>query len=167
MRTSIRTLAALVGATLVAAAAVGVPSAFANEPATTTITVNTSFRNPSMSTACGFPVQQSAVGEIRVTTFSDGTVMQHRDLTITVSANGVTIAAKHQATFFTESGVRTSAGIVALFDLPDGRRLAADVGRLVVDLATREVRFEAGPHEVLNGPIPGQPTLLCPYLTGA
>ena len=149
------------------AAALGAPAALADQPVTTTMIVNTSFTNPVMSAACGFPVQQSAVGEIRVTTFSDGTVMQHRDLTITQSANGVTIVAKHQVTFFTDGGVRTSAGLVALFDLPDGRRLAADVGRLVVVLAPREVLFEAGTHEVLNGPIPGQATLLCPYLTGA
>ena len=154
-------------AALAVAALVGAPAALADQPVTTTMTVNTSFTNPVMSAACGFPVQQSAVGEIRVTSFSDGRVMQHRDLTITQSANGVTIVAKHQVTFFTDGGVRTSAGIVALFDLPDGRMLAADVGRLVVNLSPREVLFEAGPHAVNNGPIPGQATLLCPYLAGA
>jgi hypothetical protein len=161
-----RTLTAALALCVVAALA-GAPAALADQPSTTTITVNTSFTNPIMSAACGFPVQQSAVGEIRVTTFSDGRVVQHRDLTITQSANGLTIVAKHQVTFFVESGERTSAGLVALFELPDGGRLAADVGGLVVDLATREVLFEAGPHDVLNGPIPGQATLLCPYFAGA
>jgi hypothetical protein len=139
-------------------------TAAADQPATTTITVDTTFTNPVMSAFCGFPVQQSAVGEIRVTTFADGRVVQHRDLTISQSANGVTIVAKHQVTFFVENGERTSAGLVALFDLPDGRKFAADVGRLIVDLGTREVLFDAGRHDVLDGPIPGQATVLCPHL---
>ena len=157
-----RTFAALVAAAGTALSFAG--TAAADQPTTTIIPVNTSFTNQVLSAACGFPVQQTAVGEVRQTTFLDGRVVQHRDLTITVSANGVSIPAKHQVTFFTENGVRTSAGLVALFDLPDGGKLAADVGRLVVNLSPREVLFEAGRHDVNNGPIPGQPTLLCPYL---
>jgi hypothetical protein len=145
---------------LATAALVIAPGAAAEQPLVTVIPVNASFTN---TIVCSFPVQQTAVGEIRVTTFADGTVMQHRDLTITLSANGVTIPAKHQATFFFDGVERTSVGLVALSDLPDGGKVAMDVGRLTIDLRTREVLFDAGQHEVLPS---GQPTALCPYLAG-
>jgi hypothetical protein len=155
-----RAVAACAVLGLATAALVAAPGAAAEQPVVTVISVNTSFTN---TIVCSFPVQQTAVGEIRVTTFADGTVVQHRDLTITLSANGVTIPSKHQATFFFDGVERTSVGLVGLADLPDGGQLVIDVGRLTIDLRTREVLFDAGQHDVLPS---GQPTTLCPYLAG-
>ncbi|HET8652555.1 MAG TPA: hypothetical protein VFM13_08295 [Gaiellaceae bacterium] len=131
-------------------------TAAADQPSVSTVPISFARIDAGLSRACGFPVFITADGERRITTFADGRVMTHRQVTNTWSANGKTVTNYQTVTFIDEAGVRTVVGNLFSIRIPGQGLIVQNMGRVVFDVATGEVLFEAGPHEALSA--------ICAYL---
>ena len=131
-------------------------TAAADQPSVSTVPISFARIDAGLSQACGFAVFITADGERRITTFADGRVMTHRQVTNTWSANGKTVTNYQTVTFIDEAGVRTVVGNLFSIHIPGQGLIVQNMGRVVLDVATGEVLFEAGPHEALSA--------ICAYL---
>jgi hypothetical protein len=125
-------------------------TAAADQPSVSTVPISFARMDAALSQACGFPVSITADGERRITTFEDGRVVTHRQVTNTWSANGKTVTNYQTVTFIDEAGVRTVVGNLFSIHIPGQGLIVQNMGRVVFDLATGEVLFEAGPHEPIS-----------------
>jgi hypothetical protein len=125
-------------------------TAAADQPSVSTVPISFARIDAGLSQACGFPVFITADGERRITTFADGRVMTHRQVTNTWSANGKTVTNYQTVTFIDEAGVRTVVGNLFSIHIPGQGLIVQNMGRVVFDLASGEVLFEAGPHEPIS-----------------
>lgn len=125
-------------------------TAAADQPSVSTVPISFARIDAGLSQACGFPVFITADGERRITTFADGRVMTHRQVTNTWSANGKSVTNYQTVTFIDEGGVRTVLGNLFSIHIPGQGLIVQNMGRVVFDLATGEVLFEAGPHEPIS-----------------
>jgi hypothetical protein len=73
--------------------------------------------------------------------------------TVTATANGKTLLANDPVVNFTSflSDTVVRLGLVYNYTVPGAGVVLLETGRVVFDLATGDVLFEAGPHQVLEG----------------
>jgi hypothetical protein len=122
-------------------------TAAADQPSVSTVPISFARIDAGLSQACGFQVFITADGERRITTFPDGRVMTHRQVTNTWTAHGKTVTNYQTVTFIDEAGVRTVVGNLFSIHVPGQGLIVQNMGKVELDLATGEVLFEAGPHE--------------------
>jgi hypothetical protein len=111
---------------------------------------------------CSFPVTLTDVRTVRTITFANGDVQRHVRLDNTLSANGKTVT-NDSIQVFVDAGlpsVRTIIGTFTRISVPGGGVLVLEAGRIVFDVATGAILFEAGPHEFT---FHGDTAALCDY----
>jgi hypothetical protein len=111
------------------------------------------------TTSCPFPFHEIGDGFLSRTVFVDenGTPTRIRthvnvDGIAVNEANGKTSQLQENLVIETdlEAGERTWAGIRIKATMPGGGALLLDVGRVIFDVATGEVIFEAGQHQLIH-----------------
>ena len=113
---------------------------------------------------CGFPIMFDESGTFKVTTFYDAEGNRVRTIlsnfsdryTATATANGKTLATNYPLVVITsiendEDDLRIELGLRNAYTVPGSGVVLLDAGRVIIDQATDEVLFEAGPHQFLNG----------------
>jgi hypothetical protein len=81
------------------------------------------------------------------------------------SATGKQFTSRFQNTEhfdFTAQPVRAVTGVQALLTVPGSGAVLLDVGRIVTNLETDEVTFQAGPHQLVEGDLAGLCEALAP-----
>ena len=134
-------------------------------PPTTEVTVVEVGDFTSVDTElCGFPITFDESGSFKVKTFYDRegnpvrTILTNfnQRYNATATANGKTLATNYPLTIHTsfedgEEDLRVEVGLRNAYRVPGAGVVLLDAGRVIIDLATDEVLFEAGQHQVLNG----------------
>ena len=120
---------------------------------------------------CGFPITFVENGTYKVTTFynREGTALRtvvtnQRQYVASATANGKTLSTNYPLVIVTSltDGTRTELGLFRAYHVPGEGVVLIDVGKLVVDDATREiVFFEAGQHDAHGG----DASAFCAYFT--
>jgi hypothetical protein len=110
---------------------------------------------------CGFPVTFTENGTFKVTTFYDDqgnpveSILSNSNVRYTSSAtaNGKTLVTNYPLVIITsfEDGTRLELGLRNAYSVPGEGVVLLDAGRIVIDLVTGEVQFEAGQHQFLEG----------------
>jgi len=153
----LRTLAVgMIVAMTVTGVAGGTPAA-ADQPVKTQVIFDDLTINDQ---TCGFLIVEVFDGTVTTTTFfnaeGDPIRTQVRAFfqgTLTNPATGETIRGQQELVIFrdfTEPAERTWAGLRFRAVFPDAGALLLDAGRLVFDVVTGDVSFEAGPHQVFH-----------------
>ena len=109
---------------------------------------------------CGFPILFDESGSFKVKTFYDAEENPVRTIlsnfkggySATATANGKTLATNYPLVII-EYGedLRLELGLRNAYRVPGAGVVLLDAGRVVIDLATDDVLFEAGQHQFLNG----------------
>ena len=73
--------------------------------------------------------------------------------TSTASANGKTLLTNYPLVFITRGDGDIRVGLRNAYHVPGAGVVLLDAGRLILDIDTGEVVFEAGQHELLNGSV--------------
>jgi hypothetical protein len=111
------------------------------------------------TTSCSFPFHEIGDGFVSRTVFVDENGIPTRvrthvnvDGVAVNDANGKTSQLQENLVIETEldAGERTWAGIRIKATMPGGGALLIDVGRVIFDVATGEVIFEAGQHQLVH-----------------
>lgn len=153
MRKRFLALALIVLPLAFAAPALAVP------PTTEVVTIeNFTFVDTEL---CGFPVTFTENGTFKITTFYDGegnpvkSVLTNSNerYTSSATANGKTLLTNYPLVIITsfENGTRLELGLRNAYHVPGEGVVLLDAGRVILDLATGDVFFEAGQHQFLNG----------------
>jgi hypothetical protein len=113
---------------------------------------------------CGFPITFDESGSFKVKTFYDAEGNRVRTIltnfndryTATATANGKTLSTNYPLTVHTsfeedEEDLRLELGLRNAYRVPGAGVVLLDAGRVIIDLATDDVLFEAGQHQFLNG----------------
>ena len=110
---------------------------------------------------CGFPIAFDESGTFKVKTFNDAEGAPVRSIltnfnqryTATATANGKTLSTNYPLTIHTSvvEGLRLELGLRNAYRVPGAGVVLLDAGRVVIDLETDEVLFEAGQHQFLDG----------------
>jgi hypothetical protein len=100
---------------------------------------------------CGFPLSFNLGTTDVTTTFANGDMRRSARVDGTISANGVTLAARDRYSVLIDADrpdVRTITGAFTTVRFPAGGGMVVlEAGRIVYDRAAGEVLFEAGPHD--------------------
>ncbi len=73
--------------------------------------------------------------------------------TSTASANGKTLLTNYPLVFITRGDGDIRVGLRNAYHVPGAGVVLLDAGRLILDIDTGDVVFEAGQHELLNGSV--------------
>jgi hypothetical protein len=120
---------------------------------------------------CGFPITYVENGTYKVTTFynSQGTPVRtilanQRRYVATATANGKTLLTNYPLVIRTsfEDNTRTELGLLSAYHVPGEGLILINTGRLVLDRATGDAVFSAGPHDVVEG----NASDFCAYFAG-
>jgi hypothetical protein len=133
--------------------------ALAVPPTTEVVTIEDfSFVDTSL---CGFEVTSTENGRFKVTTFFDEegnpvqSILTNSNLryTSTAETNGKTLLTNYALVVITsfEDGTRLELGLRNAYQVPGEGVVLLDAGRVIIDLATGDVVFEAGQHQFLEG----------------
>ena len=130
-------------------------------PPTTEVTVVELGDFASVNTElCAFPIAFDESGSFKVKTFYDAegnpvrTVLTNfKDrYTATATANGKTLSTNYPLAVITYGeDLRLELGLRNAYTVPGAGVVLLDAGRVVIDLATDDVLFEAGQHQFLEG----------------
>ncbi len=143
--------------------------ALAVTPTTEVFTiVNFTYVNTSL---CGFPVTFTENGTFKVTTYYDSAgnpvksiLTNQSRYTETATAYGKTLLGNYPAPSITSfpSGTAVLLGLRINYTVPGAGAVLLDAGRVVFDLVTGAVVFEAGQHQRLDG----DAEAFCSYFAG-
>jgi hypothetical protein len=120
---------------------------------------------------CGFPITFVENGTYKATTYynSQGTplrsvITNQRRYVATATANGKTLLTNYPLVIRTtfESNTRTEMGLLSAYHVPGKGLILINTGRLVIDRATGNVVFSAGPHNIVEGNVSD----FCGYFAG-
>jgi len=130
-------------------------------PPTTEVTVFVPGDVTSVNTElCGFPITFDESGSFKVKTFYDAEGNPVRTIltnfndryTATATANGKTLSTNYPlAVIEYGEDLRLELGLRNAYTVPGTGVVLLDAGRVVIDLATGDVLFEAGQHQFLEG----------------
>jgi hypothetical protein len=109
----------------------------------------------------GFDVTFVENGTFKVKTYYDGegnvvkTILTNSNVRYvsTASANGKTLLTNYPLVFITYSDADIRVGLRNAYHVPGAGVVLLDAGRLILDIETGDVVFEAGQHELLNGSV--------------
>jgi hypothetical protein len=112
---------------------------------------------------CGFPITFTESGTFKVTTFYDAegnpvrTVLTNFNerYVATATANEKTLTTNYPLAIITsfEAGAVLELGLQNAYTVPGAGVVLLDAGRVIFDLATGDVVFEAGQHQLLEGDV--------------
>jgi hypothetical protein len=152
------------------------PAALAVPPTHTTVFVDDTFEDPSLTRKCGFPVQIHLVGPIKAIRRFDqaGNPVQEIQVApgfrVTFSANGNSLTTPGPAvaliTLATDGSpdIVTAVGLLTAVHLPGQGVILLDTGKIEFYGALGgELIAEAGPHELFGS---GDATQMCNALAG-
>ena len=114
---------------------------------------------------CSFPITITDTRTVTTITFENGDVQRHVRVDATLSANGKTVSENDSINVFVDAGspsVRTIIGAFTRISVPGAGILVFEAGRIVFDLTTGTILFEAGPHAFT---FHGDTASLCGYLS--
>ena len=130
-------------------------------PPTTEVTVVELGDFASVNTElCGFPIRFDESGSFKVKTFYDAEGNPERTVltnfndryTATATANGKTLSTNYPLAVITYGeDLRLELGLRNAYRVPGAGVVLLDAGRVVINLATEDVVFEAGQHQFLEG----------------
>jgi hypothetical protein len=130
-------------------------------PPTTEVTVFLPGDVTSVNTElCGFPITFDENGSFKVKTFYDAEGNPVRTIltnfkdryTATATTNGKTLSTNYPlAVIEYGEDLRLELGLRNAYRVPGTGVVLLDAGRVVIDLATGDVLFEAGQHQFLEG----------------
>ena len=109
---------------------------------------------------CEFPIMFDESGSFKVKTFYDAEGNPVRTIltnfndryTATATANGKTLSTNYPLAVITYGeDLRLELGLRNAYTVPGAGVVLLDAGRVVIDLATGDVIFEAGQHQFLEG----------------
>jgi hypothetical protein len=127
------------------AAAVGVPAvAAASPPQHATVPISFAITDTSL---CGFPIAESATGEIDQTIFDDGSQTWHVHRYSAFSANGKTLTSNANFTRFIDPSkpqLVDDSGTIFSVQIPGQGVVFVQAGKLLLDQATGQVILDAG-----------------------
>lgn len=132
------------------------------ETPTTEVTVVVDFTHTETA-LCGFPIVYTENGTFKVKTYYDGAgnpvkliLTNMSRYTETATANGKTLATNWPASvhYSLENNTVAQVGTRVAYHVPGAGVVLLETGRLVFDLATGEVLFTAGQHQLLDGSAP-------------
>ena len=112
------------------------------------------------SDICGFPITFVENGTYKTTTFYDSqetalrsVITNQRRYVATASANGKTLLTNYPLVIRTsfEDNTRTERGLFSAYHVPGEGLILINTGLLVIDRATGDVIFSAGPHDIVEG----------------
>jgi hypothetical protein len=116
---------------------------------------------------CSFPIAITDTRTVTTITFANGDIQRHVRVDATLSANEETVSENDSINVFIDAdapSVRTIVGAFTRISVPGAGILVLEAGRIVFDLATGAILFEAGPHEFT---FHGDTAALCAYLSPA
>lgn len=123
------------------------------------------------SAICGFPITFVENGTYKTTTYYDrqrtalrSVITNQRRYVATASANGKTLLTNYPQVIRTTfaSNTRTEMGLSIAYHVPGQGLILINTGKLVLDRATGDVTFSAGPHDVVEGNV----SAFCAYFAG-
>ena len=109
----------------------------------------------------GFDVTFVENGTFKTKTYYDGegnvvkTILTNSNVRYisTASANGKTLLTNYPLVFITYTEDDIRVGLRNAYHVPGAGVVLLDAGRLILDVETGDVVFEAGQHELLNGSV--------------
>jgi hypothetical protein len=113
---------------------------------------------------CSFPITITDTRTVTTMTFDNGDVQRHVRVDATLSANAKSVSENDSVNVFIDTNspsVRTIIGAFTRISVPGAGILVLEAGRIVFDLATGVILFEAGPHEFT---FHGDTAAVCAYL---
>jgi hypothetical protein len=131
-------------------------------PPTTEVTVVVDFTYTD-STLCGFPIVYTENGTFEVKTYYDGAgnpikliLTNMSRYTETATANGKTLTTNWPAAVYysLENNTAAVVGLRAGYHVPGAGVVLLETGRVVFDLATGDVLFTAGEHQLVDSSAP-------------
>jgi len=114
---------------------------------------------------CSFPITITDTRTVTTISFENGDVQRHVRIDSTLSANGKTVSENDSINVYIDASapsVRTIVGAFTRISVPGAGILVLEAGRIVFDLATGAILFEAGSHELT---FHGDTAALCAYLS--
>ena len=138
-------------------------AALADAPTKTTVSSGPeTFVVPDL---CSFPITITDTRTVTTITFEKSDVQRHVRVDATVSANGKSVSENDSINVFIDADsptVRTIIGAFTRISVPGAGILVLEAGRIVFDVATGAILFEAGPHEFT---FHGDTAALCGHLS--
>jgi hypothetical protein len=137
-------------ASVAAALALAPLAAAADQPQQATVPISFSLTDYSL---CGFAIAESATGEIDKTIFSDGSQIWHIHRLGTFSANGKTLTSDANFTRFLDPAqpdLINDSGTIFSVQIPGEGAVFMQAGKLLLDIATGQVYFDAGPAQFVD-----------------
>lgn len=113
---------------------------------------------------CSFPITITDTRTVTTITFENGDVQRHVRVDATLFADGNTVSENDSINVFIDASapsVRTIVGAFTRISVPGDGILVFEAGRVVFDLTTGAILFEAGPHDFT---FHGDTATLCAYL---
>jgi hypothetical protein len=133
------------------AAAVGLPAvAAADPPQHVKVPISFAITDTSL---CGFPIAESATGEIDKAIFADGTQTWHVHRYSTFAANGKTLTSNANFTRFidpSEPQLVDDSGTIFSVQIPGEGAVFMQAGKLLLDQSTGQTIFDAGPAQFVE-----------------
>ena len=114
---------------------------------------------------CNFPISITDSRTVTTITFDNGDVQRHVRVDATLSANGKTVSENDSINVYIDADsptVRTIIGAFTRISVPGAGILVLEAGRIVFDVATGTILFDAGPHDFT---FDGDIAALCGYLS--
>lgn len=137
-------------------------TALADPPTKTTVSSGPeTFVVPDL---CSFPITITDTRTVTTITFENGDVQRHVRVDATLSANGMSVSENDSVNVFIDASsprVRTIVGAFTRISVPGAGILVLEAGRIVFDVGTGAILFEAGPHDFT---FHGDTAALCAYL---
>lgn len=137
-------------------------AALAAPPTTeTTVVVNAETVDSDICAAFGFDVTFVENGSFKTKTYYDAdgnevkTILTNSSVrfTSTATANEKTLLTNYPLVFITRGDGDIRVGLRNAYHVPGAGVVLLDAGRLILDIDTGDVEFEAGQHELLNGSV--------------
>ncbi|HEU5206694.1 MAG TPA: hypothetical protein VFT94_03700 [Gaiellaceae bacterium] len=114
---------------------------------------------------CSFPISITDSRTVTTITFDNGDVQRHVRVDATLSANGKTVSENDSINVYIDADsptVRTIIGAFTRISVPGAGILVLEAGRIVFDVATGAMLFEAGQHDFT---FDGEIAALCGFLS--
>jgi YD repeat-containing protein len=149
-------------ASAIALTSLGAGPASAVPPTTeVTVVVNAETVDSDICADFGFDVTFIENGTFKTKTYYDAegnvtkTILTNSNVrfTSTATANGKTLTTNYPLVFITYSDADIRVGLRNAYHVPGAGVVLLDAGRLILDVETGDVLFEAGQHELLNGSV--------------
>jgi hypothetical protein len=106
-----------------------------------------------LSGFCGITISQEGTAHVSRTLFDDGRIIEHIDVDLELTANGVVALEQPRFTVVVEpaAGSVTLTGTLVNIHAPGEGQLLSEVGRVVTDMASGDPLFSAGRFMIMDG----------------